>query len=349
MKQTNRIFFIVLAILLPLLGGGSVFFLTRNVPAACIVLGLSALQVLFTAWQRHREQAYWRSVAAQLSDLCDCLLFLEHREIFPRNEDTVLSKFQDKVLKLVTILQQKNEDSRQAQENLKGLISDLSHQLKTPIASLKLYTALLEEPALTEQQRKQYTEVLRTAVDRLVFLSESMIQLSRLESGLIQLQPEEKSLNQTVLMAVKNVFVKAKQRHITLTYDSESDITLVHDQRWTAEAIFNLLDNAVKYAPSGSTVAIRVRELGLFAAVDVTDQADPIPESERSRIFQRFYRGQNSRNTEGIGIGLYLAREIAMKQNGHLNLRCGSVGNTFSLLLFQKKETNAEQRSDQEK
>lgn len=156
MKQTNRIFFIVLAILLPLLCGGSVFFLTRNVPAACIVLGLSALQVLFTAWQRHREQAYWRSVAAQLSDLCDCLLFLEHREIFPRNEDTVLSKLQDKVLKLVTILQQKNEDSRQAQENLKGLISDLSHQLKTPIASLKLYTALLEEPALTEQQRKQY-------------------------------------------------------------------------------------------------------------------------------------------------------------------------------------------------
>ena len=118
MKQTNRIFFIVLAILLPLLCGGSVFFLTRNVPAACIVLGLSALQVLFTAWQRHREQAYWRSVAAQLSDLCDCLLFLEHREIFPRNEDTVLSKLQDKVLKLVTILQQKNEDSRQAQENL---------------------------------------------------------------------------------------------------------------------------------------------------------------------------------------------------------------------------------------
>ena len=109
MKQTNRIFFIVLAILLPLLCGGSVFFLTRNVPAACIVLGLSALQVLFTAWQRHREQAYWRSVAAQLSDLCDCLLSLEHREIFPRNEDTVLSKLQDKVLKLVTILQQKNE------------------------------------------------------------------------------------------------------------------------------------------------------------------------------------------------------------------------------------------------
>lgn len=336
MKKTNRILSITLEILFPLLCFGNVFFLTQNLLAAGIILVLSACQSFFLEWQTRKEQAYWSNIAAQLSDLCDCLLSLEHREIFSRNEDTILSKLQDKVLKLVTILQQKNEDSLQAQENMKGLISDLSHQLKTPIASLKLYTALLEEPTLTEQQRKQYTEVLRTAIDRLIFLSESMIQLSRLESGLIQLQLEEKSLNQTVLMAIKNVFAKAKQHHITLTYDSEKELSLIHDQRWTAEAIFNLLDNAVKYSPPGSTVAIRVRELGLFVAVDVTDQAEPIPEDERSRIFQRFYRGQNSKTTEGIGIGLYLARKIATEQNGHLNLRCHSDGNTFSLMLFQR-------------
>lgn len=336
MKQTNRILSITLEILFPLLCFGSVFFLTQNLLAAGIILVLSACQSFFLEWQTRKEQAYWSNIAAQLSDLCDCLLSLEHREIFSRNEDTIFSKLQDKVLKLVTILQQKNEDSLQAQENMKGLISDLSHQLKTPIASLKLYTALLEEPTLTEQQQKQYTEVLRTAIDRLIFLSESMIQLSRLESGLIQLQLEEKSLNQTVLMAIKNVFAKAKQHHITLTYDSEKELSLMHDQRWTAEAIFNLLDNAVKYSPPGSTVAIRVRELGLFVAVDVTDQAEPIPEDERSRIFQRFYRGQNSKATEGIGIGLHLARKIATEQNGHLNLRCRSNGNTFSILLFQR-------------
>lgn len=336
MKQTNRILSITLEILFPLLCFGSVFFLTQNLLAVGIILVLSACQSFFLEWQTRKEQAYWSGIAAQLSDLCDCLLSLEHREIFSRNEDTIFSKLQDKVLKLVTILQQKNEDSLQAQENMKGLISDLSHQLKTPIASLKLYTALLEEPTLTEQQQKQYTEVLRTAIDRLIFLSESMIQLSRLESGLIQLQLEEKSLNQTVLMAIKNVFAKAKQHHITLTYDSEKELSLMHDQRWTAEAIFNLLDNAVKYSPPGSTVAIRVRELGLFVAVDVTDQAEPIPEDERSRIFQRFYRGQNSKATEGIGIGLYLARKIATEQNGHLNLRCHSDGNTFSLMLFQR-------------
>lgn len=178
MKQTNRILSITLEILFPLLCFGSVFFLTQNLLAAGIILVLSACQSFFLEWQTRKEQAYWSNIAAQLSDLCDCLLSLEHREIFSRNEDMIFSKLQDKVLKLVTILQQKNEDSLQAQENMKGLISDLSHQLKTPIASLKLYTALLEEPTLTEQQQKQYTEVLRTAIDRLIFLSESMIQLS---------------------------------------------------------------------------------------------------------------------------------------------------------------------------
>ena len=166
MKQTNRILSITLEFLFPLLCFGSVFFLTQNLLAAGIILVLSACQSFFLEWQTRKEQAYWSNIAAQLSDLCDCLLSLEHREIFSRNEDTIFSKLQDKVLKLVTILQQKNDDSLQAQENMKGLISDLSHQLKTPIASLKLYTALLEEPTLTEQQQKQYTEVLRTAIER---------------------------------------------------------------------------------------------------------------------------------------------------------------------------------------
>ena len=132
MKQTNRILSITLEILFPLLCFGSVFFLTQNLLAAGIILVLSACQSFFLEWQTRKEQAYWSNIAAQLSDLCDCLLSLEHREIFSRNEDTILSKLQDKVLKLVTILQQKNKDSLQAQENMKGLISDLSHQLKTP-------------------------------------------------------------------------------------------------------------------------------------------------------------------------------------------------------------------------
>ena len=111
MKQTNRILSITLEILFPLLCFGSVFFLTQNLLAAGIILVLSACQSFFLEWQTRKEQAYWSNIAAQLSNLCDCLLSLKHREIFSRNEDTIFSKLQDKVLKLVTILQQKNEDS----------------------------------------------------------------------------------------------------------------------------------------------------------------------------------------------------------------------------------------------
>ena len=148
-----------------------------------------------------------------------------------------------------------------------------------------------------------------------------------------------KSLNETVLTAIKNVFVKAINKSVEITYNSEDEIEICHDKRWTAEAIFNMLDNAVKYSPTGSVIAVNVRRLGLFSAVDIADMAQPISEEEQSKIFERFYRGKNSGKTEGIGIGLYLAREIAVKQNGYINLKCGENGNTFSIYIFNTNKT----------
>ena len=147
------------------------------------------------------------------------------------------------------------------------------------------------------------------------------------------------SLNETVLTAIKNVFVKARNKGVEITYNSEEEIEICHDKRWTAEAIFNMLDNAVKYSPTGSVIAVNVRRLGLFSAVDIADMAQPISEEEQSKIFERFYRGKNSGKTEGIGIGLYLAREIAVKQNGYINLKCGENGNTFSIYIFNTNKT----------
>lgn len=337
-KKPRTKLYAAIEIILPIISGGAVYFITRNLPAAAIVLAVGICGAVISAVHRLECERYITDTAAQISDLCDSLTSLEKREIFPPNEDTALSKLQSKVTKLAEVLQQRNEAAQRGQENMKSLISDISHQLKTPIANLKMYTAFLEDENIGEEQRRRCIEVIRISVDWLIFLSESMIQLSRLESGLIHLHPEEKSLNQTALTAIKNVFAKAKNNGIEITYESEKEITLVHDQRWTAEAIFNLLDNAVKYSPRGSKVGVKVRELGLFDAVDITDMAQPIPEAERGRIFQRFYRGSNSRENEGIGIGLYLAREIVAKQGGYIDLKSGAAGNTFSIYLFKSAD-----------
>lgn len=319
-------------ILLPIGSGMTAYLLTEKWFPTLLLTGIAAVGTVCAFLQHRLDDWYITQIVSDLSDLCDNLITLQERKLFPENQDTVLSKLQNKVIKLVKILKKKHADALRSQENIKSFLSDIFHQLKTPIANLRMYTDFLADETLPPATRTEYINIVRQAVERLIFLSESMIQLSRLEGGLIQLHPELQSLNETVLTAIKNVFVKAKEQQVEIIYEGESSI-LCHDKRWTAEAIFNLLDNAVKYASAGSVITVRVRKFGIFSAVEVQDQNSPIPEEERLKIFNRFYRGSNSKNTEGIGLGLYLAREIAVKQHGYLKLSCRSNGNLFSFFI----------------
>ena len=160
-----------------------------------------------------------------------------------------------------------------------------------------------------------------------------MIKVSRLESGLITLHCERQSINETILQAVKDIYAGAKKADVMITYKEEISCDILHDRRWTAEACFNLLDNAVKYGKPGNEIVLAVRELGLTIEISVTDQNEPISEEERTRIFERFYRGKNAIEKEGVGIGLYLAREIIEKQGGCLSVCPAGHGNRFSIVL----------------
>lgn len=319
--------------LLLVISAAAVYVVTQNVKmsviAAAFMLGVCVLTFLLY----RLDDIYISGVVNDLSELCDDLTTLEEKVIFPENEDNLLSKLQNKILKLVKILKKKNELSEQEHENIKTLVSDISHQLKTPIANLKMYSEFLKDDDIGEVQRKEYMDIIGLSVDRLNFLSESMIKISRLESGLIHLQPEVQNLHETVMISIKDVFSKAKAKGIEITYSGEN-ICALHDRRWTAEAVFNLLDNAVKYSHGKSEISVSVKGFGMFASVEVSDENAPIPEDEQNRIFTRFYRGRNSRNSEGIGIGLYLSREIAVKQGGYMNLRVSDKGNKFSIVLL---------------
>lgn len=322
-----------LLLLAPLVGGGIVWLVMGQAVwavGAAVLLVLGGLPVHLQYWL---DERYMGGVVEDLSRLCESLAVLAEQEVFAENEDTQLSKLQDRVWKLIRMYRRQNEVSRQEQENIKALVSDISHQLKTPLANLNMYTEFLADPAVDGEERAEYMAVVRLSVERLSFLSESMIKISRLESGLIHLHAQTQSINETVLTAVKDVFAKAVERGTEITYQGAEEILVCHDRRWTAEAVFNLLDNAVKYSPPGSVIAVTVRRLGLFMSVDVRDQAPQIAEEERAKIFQRFYRGESGRSAEGLGIGLYLAREIARRQGGYMNLGREEGGNVFSVFF----------------
>ena len=204
---------------------------------------------------------------------------------------------------------------------IKTLIGDISHQTKTPIANLLLYAQLLGEQDLPPESR-EYASALEHQAEKLRFLIDALVKTSRLESGVLAMTPKRHGIQQLLDTASAQAAPGAEAKAITLT-----------------EALYNLVDNAVKYTPAGGAVTLRAVGYELFCRVDVTDTGPGIPESEQARIFQRFYRSPSASEAEGVGIGLYLARQIAAGQGGYLKVssRPGE-GSTFSLFLPRAEE-----------
>lgn len=217
-------------------------------------------------------------------------------------------------------------------EKLKALIGDISHQTKTPIANILLYTQLLkEQPGNTD-----CLEALEGQTKKLQSLIDALVKTSRLETGVIALHPEPGELWSVMTSAVSQLRPKAEEKGVRITLE-HGKANAVFDPKWTEEALYNLLDNAVKYIPSGGRVSVTAVVYPMFSGVLVQDTGPGIAEEEQPKIFQRFYRGTAHREQEGVGIGLYLVRQIAEGQGGFVKVRSQpGQGSTFSLYLPRK-------------
>lgn len=220
-------------------------------------------------------------------------------------------------------------------ESIQRLLSDISHQTKTPLANLRLYSSLLMEEELTPRQREQ-AQVIFQQSEKLSFLIETLVKLSRLETDVLAVTPKSQPLSPLLERAASQAKAAAEQKGIALQLhlQQQAEMKALYDLRWTAEALGNLLDNAVKYTPPDGCIQVSATQYELFCRIDVRDNGIGVAEEEQAQIFGRFYRGRQVREQEGLGIGLYLAREIAQKQGGYLKLssRPGQ-GSTFSLYL----------------
>jgi len=216
-------------------------------------------------------------------------------------------------------------------DKIKTLIADISHQTKTPITNLLLHSELLAEGALPEDLRDN-AEAIHTQTEKLQFLIDSLIKLSRLENGILTLSPRLSPLQPTLQKVQEQLAAKAAEKGLSFTLQN-TDISAAFDPKWTAEALCNIADNAVKYTRQGG-IAISAAAYELFVRIDITDTGIGISETEQAEIFSRFYRSQTVRDSEGVGIGLYLAREIISGEGGYIKVtsRVGQ-GSTFSVFL----------------
>ena len=247
-------------------------------------------------------------------------------------DETQLSKLESKWLRYLTSSKLSAQKTAQERKKLQELVSDISHQTKTPLSNILLYTQLLQEQDIDEQSR-QLVDEIRQQSEKLEFLIQSLVKTSRLETGTFQLTPLKNNIDRMIESVIEQITPKADSKQIQIRYCPES-YTAKFDIKWTHEALFNILDNAVKYSPRNSVIKITVYAYEMFACVSVADQGIGIPEEELPCIFRRFYRGQNVRKQNGVGIGLYLSRQIIEGQGGYITAESTvNQGSIFKILL----------------
>ena len=244
-------------------------------------------------------------------------------------DESQLSALETKFAHYLSAAEASSQNIAQEKDKIKTLIADISHQTKTPIANLLLYSELLMEETLPASA-KANVEALYKQSEKLRFLIDSLVKLSRLENGIISLSPQQAALQPLLESVVEQYTAKASEKGLSLQLQ---DPDAVFDFKWTAEALANIVDNAIKYTEHG-TITISAVSYEMFARIDISDTGSGIPENEQAKIFARFYRSNSVQKQEGVGIGLYLARQIISGEGGYIKVASvPGKGSTFSIFL----------------
>ena len=291
----------------------------------------------------------WFVVCAQIlakrlvsftSDLCrtiDSMISGNEEPMLLEEQETQFARISHRLSRLYQIMQENRRRVDEERRELQTLVSDISHQVKTPVSNLKMATDTLLEKPMAEAERTDFIRGIRSQTDKLDFLFQALVKTSRLETGVIQLDKETGRLFDTVAQAMSGIVYAAEKKEIAVSVDCPEDLTVSHDSKWTSEALFNLLDNAVKYTPAGGKIAVSVVLWEMYVEIKVTDTGKGISESNQAAIFQRFYREEEVHEQQGVGIGLYLAREIVTRQGGYIKVVSEpGKGSEFSIMLPTK-------------
>ena len=246
-------------------------------------------------------------------------------------DESRLSALETKFSNYLALSNTSSKNIMKEKEKIKTLISDISHQTKTPISNLILYSELIEEEDLSEDMRSN-VEAIKQQAEKLEFLIKSLVKLSRLENGILNLSPRKEEIQPMLQDIYEQYISKAIGKNLELNIEKTTS-KATFDRKWTTEALGNIVDNAIKYTNTGE-INIKVHEYEIFTRIDISDTGIGIAESEQAEVFSRFYRSQSVHNDEGVGIGLYLTREIISSEGGYIKLTSElGVGSTFSVYI----------------
>ena len=300
-----------------------------------------------------------RKEMEELSSALESLINGERPSLDRVSEDTLPSKIRSQILRLNDKMRGSEQALLQEREEIRGLIADTAHQLRTPLANMESYLSLLKadlerrtgtSESIRMEDQAYYIRAIAESEEKIRFLTESFIRMARLENGIIQIRKDSRDMEGTLLGSILQAKKAAdeKQIEIRLTMSGESGRTkktsgrekgkeagsaVLHDPQWLGEAVFNLLDNSIKYSPEDSTIYVSTVKNEMFFRIEVRDEGTGIEEGEENLIFRRFYRGKHVNGQNGFGLGLYLSREIVQRHGGFMKVKRLEPGLSVGIYL----------------
>ena len=238
-------------------------------------------------------------------------------------EETMYARLESRLVRIQEILDGRKEEAEKSKNEIQKLISEIAHQMRTPLANIRTYQDLLEkerskEGTKTDENVDKYLNAMRAGEQQLEFLTESFVKMSRLEQNMIQIRKEETDLLKTVRNSLGRIQKWAEEKQVGFKIEMPQKLNCPHDANWLGEAIDNVLDNAVKYSRSGGIIELKIQKNEMCTKIVVKDNGLGIAKGEEHKIFQRFYRGKKVTTQKGYGIGLYLARKIVSLHGGFI-------------------------------
>ncbi len=319
-----------------------------GIDSAAGLTALTAVNELFIS--RHTDTVVFAFLfaAAVLSGIAAAVMYVRTAKILKRLDEmlegaichtfteydfteTKLSRLESKMYRFLSAEKTVRKQREEEKNGVKALVSDISHQTKLPVSNILLYTQLLKEREELDDSLRGILCQIESQAEKLAFLISSLVKTSRLENGIVAVRQKENSIRQLVEGLDGTA---AKQKGLLFTVEEIPDCMALFDRKWTEEALGNILDNAVKYTPEGGSVRISAKEYEMFVRIEIADTGIGIREEETAEIFRRFYRSPEVGDEKGVGIGLYLAREIITKEGGYLKVdsKLGE-GSVFSVFL----------------
>ncbi|NBI86719.1 sensor histidine kinase [Lachnospiraceae bacterium] len=247
---------------------------------------------------------------------------------YDESMDTAVTERLNRVVQISRMNQGKAEKER---DIIKSLISDISHQVRTPLTNIMLYVGLLKEQDLDNDTMLLVDKIGKQS-EKLEFFMKELVRSSYAEQEMISIYPKIMSVEEILHTACQIVELAALKKKINIVQE-ETDVLCCADKKWTTEALGNVLDNAIKYSPENSQIKVKVVPYESFVCIQVQDQGSGIKEEEQGMIFERFYRSKSVSSEPGFGIGLYLVREVLSKQGGYVKIK-SQIGKGSTVQLY---------------